>query len=288
MAGDPALDPALFAHRNPTSIAAFARIFGPFARTWFRYTLRGLERLPPPPCLVVGNHSGFGTYEIPCMISAWTQQLGTDRPVHGLAHESGLRIPIWGRWEREMGALPASRETALVALRAGRDVMVFPGGEADACRPVYHARRVVFGKRRGYARLALEAGVPIVPLATIGSHYTVPMAPGGTTLARLLGLKRLMRLETVPLPIGWITAVAALGGTVTGHLPVVLGGLVATAGLLPVPARITSEFLAPIDVSAATANLPEDARVEAAHELVYSALSAAVATMKHEPTQAAT
>jgi 1-acyl-sn-glycerol-3-phosphate acyltransferase len=148
---------------------------------------------------------------------------------------------------------PASREDAVVALKAGHDVLVFPGGDLDACRPFYQPRGVHFGPRRGYIRIALQAGVPVVPVATIGSHYTMLMAPGGAWLARILGLKKLLRTERVPLPL---------------HL-------------WPPPVRITSEALPAMDVIAAAAGMEDEAaRVERAHELVYGAIRDAVANMR--------
>jgi hypothetical protein len=54
-------------------------------------------------------------------------------------------------------------DLARAELAAGRDVITFPGGDLDAGRPFHLPRVVRFGNRRGYAKLALEAGVPIVP-----------------------------------------------------------------------------------------------------------------------------
>jgi 1-acyl-sn-glycerol-3-phosphate acyltransferase len=275
----------LFSGHDPARVEAFSRRFGPFARTWFRYRLRGLERVPPPPCVFVANHSGFGTYEIPCMIAAWHAHFGRGRPVHGLAHGLGIRSPVWGTWLRAMGALPASMENARATLEAGRDVIVFPGGDVDACRPFYQARKVVFGSRRGYARLALAANVPIVPLATIGSHYTVLMAPGGALLARAFGLKRLLRLERVPLPIGWMIAAAAVVAGIARLIPAEVALGVGAIGAAPVPARVTTDALTAIDPRAAGGEGPEAERVERVHDRVFGALAGAVAHMSHRQPQ---
>jgi hypothetical protein len=95
----------------------------------------------------------------------------------------------------------------------------------------------------------------VVPLATIGSHYTMLMAPGGATLARLLRLKRYFRNERLPLPM---------------HL-------------LPPPVRITSELLPPLDLErAAPAASGERERIERAHQLVHGTLVEAVAAMRHD------
>jgi 1-acyl-sn-glycerol-3-phosphate acyltransferase len=238
---------------SPEFFQRTGRLLDALTRFYFRYRLRGLERIPPTPCLLVGNHSALGTMELMCMLGAWWRHFGTRRRVTGLMHDFFLNSPGIGHYYRAIGAVPASRENAVVALKAGHDVLVFPGGDLDACRPFYQPRGVHFGPRRGYIRIALQAGVPVVPVATIGSHYTMLMAPGGAWLARILGLKKLLRTERVPLPL---------------HL-------------WPPPVRITSEALPAMDVIAAAAGMEDEAaRVERAHELVYGAIRDAVANMR--------
>lgn len=246
--------PPLHDDFSPRFFEATGRALHAFCSVYFRYQVRGLERLPAGPCLMVGNHSGLGTAELLCMVAGWWRRFGTTRRVTGMMHDFFISVPGIGHYYRAIGAVHAGRENAAAALAAGHDVVVFPGGDLDACRPFYEPRKVHFGPRRGYLKVALQAGVPIVPMATIGSHYTMPMAPGGMLLSRALGLKRLLRAERVPLPL----------------TPVLL------------PARITSELLPTIDVVGATAEIEDQAeRLEQAHLLVHGALQDAVGRMQH-------
>ena len=64
---------------------------------------------------------------------------------------------------RKAGFLPASREHAAAALKAGAATIVFPGGDYDAFRPTSVRNKIDFAGRKGYVRTAIEAGVPIVP-----------------------------------------------------------------------------------------------------------------------------
>ncbi len=263
----------LLAGRDAKRIARFALVFGPFARVWFRYRMRGLEKLPPAPCLIVANHSAMGICEVLCMLAAWHAHFGDARPIHGLAHDLGVRVPVLGSWLRAAGGVRASRANAMAVLGAGRDVLVFPGGDLDGCRPFYQPRRVHFGGRRGYLHIARAAAVPIVPLATIGSHYTMLMAPGGAIVARTLRLQRLLRIERVPLPVGLMTSLVASALTFARVAPLGAGVALAIAGLTVPPARITSEFLPPIDAS--------DDNTERAHARVHGTLARTVAQMAH-------
>jgi 1-acyl-sn-glycerol-3-phosphate acyltransferase len=269
----------ILAARNPELIAKFVRFARPLLRIWFRFQLRGFERLPPAPCLIVANHSALGLCEIPCMLVGWNEHFGLERPVYGLAHDYGMRTPGLGWVVRSAGGILASHASALTALRAGKDVLVFPGGDIDGVRPFYEHRKVNFGKRRGYVRLAREAGVPIVPLATIGANYTIPMAPGGALLARLLGAKRWLRAERIPLPMNWMGAAAAAGFTMAGRLPVGVGLGLTALGLLPLPVRITSELLEPVSTALEDGE-DHTAHAERIHARVHGELARAVAEMK--------
>lgn len=240
---------------KPAFFERNARKLHTFCRLYFRYQVRGFHQLPQETSLLVGNHSALGMAELMCMTAGWWQHFGTRRRVTGMMHDFFIAMPVVGHYYRAIGAVPANRGNAQAALNAGHDVVVFPGGDLDACRPFYEPREVHFGKRRGYIHVALRAGVPIVPMATIGSHYTWPMAPGGAFLARALGLKALLRSERIPLPM----------------TPMLL------------PARITTEFLPPIDAVAVMAGEEDEAAgIEKVHALVHGALVEAVRHMEHD------
>jgi 1-acyl-sn-glycerol-3-phosphate acyltransferase len=141
-----------------------------------------------------------------------------------------------------------------------------------------------FNDRRGYVRLALERGVKVVPLATLGSHHSYTMLPGGEALACALDLHRRLRTHCLPLPLGGLAAILAIVLAAAGVLWWPIAAMVALLGLVPWPVRVTSELLEPIDVVGETAHLADfEERVEHAHELVHGRLQRAVATMDHEP-----
>lgn len=269
--------------RDPDVIAATARIFGPVADRVFRYELRGLDRIPSSPCLLVGNHSGGGVVEVPCTLLAWHRRFGERRPGYGLTNVLSLGYPVIGGWLRAIGGIDASYENARASLAGGYDTLVYPGGDIDSFRPFYQTRSVNFGTRRGYIRLALEMNVPILPIATIGSHLTYWMMPGNAAIARMLGLKRTsVRLESVPLTLGTLGTAAAVTAAAVGVVPPSIAALTATFAALPMPTRITSEALPAIDLAHELRGVTDpDERVERGHELVLGALRSAVQKMKH-------
>ena len=89
-------------------------------------------------------------------------------------------------------------------------MIVFPGGDYDAFRPIWKANTVDFNGRKGYLRLARKAGVPIVPLGIRGSHYTAPVLWRSTLLPWLLIFPRLIALKRLPITLLGVVGVALI------------------------------------------------------------------------------
>jgi 1-acyl-sn-glycerol-3-phosphate acyltransferase len=180
---------------------------------WFRMEFDGWENLPDPPALLVGIHSGA-----PFVWDAWTvgvqwwRRFGQDRPLHGTAHDVLMAMPLIGRYFRAMGVLPAAPDSMATALAEGRDVAVWPGGEVDSLRPWSERDQANLAGRKGFVKMAIRAGVPIVPIATVGGADVMPVLVRGDQLSRALRLDKLLRLKVFPIAVSlpWGIAPAAL------------------------------------------------------------------------------
>lgn len=265
----------------PRFAAWFGRRLASVNSVWFRYRLRGIEHIPSGPVLFVGNHSGIGIVDAVCLMGV-SQTTLAQRNARAMMHDAFVAAPVIGRIARAFGAVRAERAAARAALEKGYDVVCFPGGNLDSCRPATEHRKVVFGGRRGYVRLALEAGVPIVPMVTLGSHFTYLLMPGGAMLGRLTRSAGWLRSEIIPIPLATVGVLASIAMVACG-LPWWLLALALVALVVPTPARVTTEILAPIDVAASTRHIadPEE-RVELAHRLVLGAIAKHLASMTHE------
>jgi 1-acyl-sn-glycerol-3-phosphate acyltransferase len=226
-----------------------ARVLPPLwraLRAYFRARVEGLERLPAGPFLGVGNHSGGTLIPDTFVWGAGYHALRGRPPLRLLAHDlmfDAYPRPL-ARALARLGAVRASRRRALGALDAGFAVQVYPGGDFDAERPFARRHRVEFAGRTGWARLALEARVPVVPVVAIGGHEALVVLADGRRLARALGLDRRLRLQVLPVSL------ALPYGLFVGPLP----------GYLPLPTQITVRALAPV----ATADYPPGAHADAA------------------------
>lgn len=209
--------------------ASVGRLFG--QGRYFDTHIEGLDRLPPPPVLLVANHSGGTT--IPDVWGfglLWHRHFQGQRPLHVLAHELIFASKATGRYFERCGVLRATPGLGhRVLTEFKRDLVVLPGGDLDTWRTWRERYAVHFAGRTGYARLAIRAGVPVVPVAHAGAHETLMVLRSGRRIAKWLGLQRLARAEVWPLHLSlpW--------GLALGPLP-----------HLPLPARFSYLVGAPI------------------------------------------
>ena len=198
---------------------------------YHRAKVDGVERIPNGPALYVGNHNSLN-YAPEMYLLGWAafRAHGLSAAPYGLTHEFMISIPGVNQLICPLGAVRASHHNGERILQSGHKALVFPGGDLDTGRPYRDRNRIVFGGRKGYIRLALKTGVPIIPVVTAGAHATVMIFDDMRWLARALGAERFLRIKIWPLMLSmpW--------GLTLGAPP----------GFIPFPSRILMEVLEPI------------------------------------------
>ena len=236
-------------------------ILRPVMKRYFRAEVRGSDHIPAVGgALVVSNHSGGQfSLDVPILGIEYYDKFGYDRPIRTLAHDFLFSGPVAEVLQR-LGIIRASRKNADEALRSGHVVVVFPGGDYDACRPTSEQHVVDFNGRTGYVRTAIETGVPIVPVVSIGGQENQLYLTRGVSLVQRLGrIAKAARLNTLPVSIG-----LPFGFSLGGLLP----------PNLPLPTKIVTQVLEPIDVTAQFGKNPDIAVVDAyVREVMQDALT---------------
>lgn len=136
----------------------------PFFLIYFRLDRIGREHLPADgPIIFASNHRSFLDPFI----------IGTlrTRPCFYVAKMELFRRPLQGWFLNSLGAIPVMRDqsdqelltTVRALLERGDSLAIFP--EGTRIRPGSLGR-----PRRGVGRFALETGVPVVPIALIGTE----------------------------------------------------------------------------------------------------------------------
>lgn len=205
-----------------------------FSTMYFRAEVKGFDRVPEDgPVLFVGNHSGGNmTPDSMVFMLGFNTYFGVERPIYALAHSLVTSWPIIGTFASKWGIITARPAAAKLALERENSVLVYPGGDVDTHRPWTARHEIRFDGRKGFLRTAADAGVPIVPVVSVGGQDTFFPITDGRRAAEFLKLDKRARLKVLPvsLALPWGLNV----GDFLGHIPL--------------PAKIRMEILEPIDV----------------------------------------
>jgi 1-acyl-sn-glycerol-3-phosphate acyltransferase len=131
-----------------------------------RTALHDVARLPEGPALLVGNHGPLAV-DTGLLIAAVFRE--RERVVRTLGDRILFTNPIGRQMARSVGGVEASPENARTLLAHGEWVLVYPGGARETVRDPDARYQLDWKGRYGFARIALTAQVPIVPVACIGS-----------------------------------------------------------------------------------------------------------------------
>ncbi len=220
--------------RDPEYIRQTLPALRALSDVYFRGEVRGLENIPAEgPVLLVGNHSG-GTLIADTFVfgQAFYHHFGAEREFHQLAHDLVFKIPGIRATLQPYGTVPASPDNMREALAKDAALLVYPGGDHESYRASWRSSEIDFAGRKGFIRLALELGVPIVPVVAIGGQETALFLGQGHRVAQALRLDKRLRLKVAPVQIGPPFGVTFLDAPLR----------------MPIPAKITVEVLPLIDL----------------------------------------
>jgi 1-acyl-sn-glycerol-3-phosphate acyltransferase len=151
------------------SINLMRPLVGLGSRLFWRLEHKGVEKIPQASGLIVAaNHQSYG--------DPFWLALPIKRPIRFLAWSKAFSWPVIGNGIRLLGAWPlqvegsdpAAIRRSLNWLRDSGVIVIFPEGERG--RPDGSMIRM----KGGAVRMALEAGVPILPVTIRGANRVWP------------------------------------------------------------------------------------------------------------------
>ncbi|NAZ84223.1 1-acyl-sn-glycerol-3-phosphate acyltransferase, partial [Kineococcus sp. R8] len=147
----------------------------PVLKAVYRPWVRGLDRVPASgPVILASNHLSLTD---PIFLPVVLRRRITFVAKADLFTGPGLRGRLGGAFFRGIGMLPVDRSggrasqaaiaAAVGVLRAGEVFGIYPEGTRSPDGRLYRGRT-------GVARIALESGVPVLPVAMIGTEAVFP------------------------------------------------------------------------------------------------------------------
>ena len=135
-----------------------------------KLTVEGTDKVKTlPPCIFYANHRSF--YDIPVMMR------GIPRPLYFLAKKELKKIPFlgWGMSAIGMIFIDRSNRTAAIEsmkkagnqIKRGKSIVTFPEGTRTSSKEM-----IAF--KKGAFHLAKSQGIPLVPVAIIGTEKVLP------------------------------------------------------------------------------------------------------------------
>lgn len=180
---------------------------------YFRVRLEGAARIPAQgAALLVCNHAGALPWDGVILKTALRQAQPGRPGLRWLTDDYVFHSPFLGPCLNRIGAVRACPENADRLLSRGELLAVFPEGTkgiGKLYRERYQLQR--FG-RGGHVKLALRMGVPLIPMAIVGSEESYPLVYKVRAFSKALGMPFipvtplfpwLGPLGLVPLPSRW-------------------------------------------------------------------------------------
>ncbi len=182
-------------------------------RHYFRVETHGIKKVPSGGVLLIANHAGQLPFDGMMIAVAMLLEAEPPRIVRAMGEYWLARLPWIGVAMSRGGMVVGTPEVCGEMLEAGECVLAFPEGVRGMNKPFSERYRLQrFGL--GFMRLALEAQVPIVPVAVVGSEEQQPGLANVPALGRLLGMPAFPLTPTFP----WLGPLGLLPLPVKYHL----------------------------------------------------------------------
>lgn len=185
------------------NLKSFARSWLTLLRSYFRIEVEGLEHIPLQGAAIIApNHSGFAGADAALLVHIIKRE--TRRRPRILAHRAYFDFSAKLKDLAEsFGLRRASYEGGLDVLKKGNLLVLFPEGETGNFKSTLK-RYELQPFHRGFIRMALDAGVPIIPCVIVGAEEA-NLNLGNINLGKWIkGLRIPLPLNFIPLPSKWL------------------------------------------------------------------------------------
>ena len=177
-----------------------SRAFSEIIRGYFDYEVVGLENVPASGrAVLVANH---GILPVDALLWHYAIRDTYGRWPRGLTDRRIFRIPLLRQIFMDLGIVVAHPETGQALLEQEEIVTIMPGGSREAFKPSRERYQLLWKRRKGFVRLAIQTGSPIVPAICIGNDDLYHVFFDGYGLSERIYGKGALLPITLPVGLG--------------------------------------------------------------------------------------
>ncbi|MDX1693821.1 MAG: lysophospholipid acyltransferase family protein [Ketobacteraceae bacterium] len=160
------------------------------------------------PALYVSNHTIYGNLDGPLIYLALYEE--KDIVLRSLGDHFHFQIPGWRTLLQNAGTVEGTPENCHRLMEAGEHILVYPGGGREVAKRKGEQYKLAWKTRTGFARMAMEHGYPIIPVASLGADdaydihydaYDFKASKIGQKLLENKTINRLLRNGDVVFPL---------------------------------------------------------------------------------------
>lgn len=154
---------------------------------WMRFLARyhscevvGVNHVPKTGGVVFAGTHSLASYDL--FIVSFASIEFTGRRVLIVGDDLMFKVPGLAKPLREIGFISGRREVVMEKLRQGEMIGIAPGGMKESLRSSQHRYEFDWSSRKGFAHVAMKAGVPVLPAVCpqadhIYTVYENPLTP---------------------------------------------------------------------------------------------------------------
>uniref|UniRef100_A0A8C3TEU2 Phospholipid/glycerol acyltransferase domain-containing protein n=2 Tax=Chelydra serpentina TaxID=8475 RepID=A0A8C3TEU2_CHESE len=160
-----------------------------YGKLWHGYELHGVEKIPEGPGLIIYYH-GATPIDYLYFMARLCNQKG--RLCHSVADHFTFKMPGIKLLLDIFGVMHGGREECVQILKNGHLLGVSPGGVREAFFSDENYN-LLWGNRKGFAQVAIDAKVPIIPM------FTQNLREGYRTLGKIWSFRWLYEYSRLPI-----------------------------------------------------------------------------------------
>lgn len=172
----------------------------PIYKNYFKVRVFGKDNVDDRPYMITSNHTGQIAIDGMLISTAFAMEIDPPRILRAMVERFFTGLPFVGTWAAQGGAVLGDRQNCEKLLERNQSVLVFPEGVRGVSKSTKDFYKVQ-NFTRGFFRIALSSGVPILPIAVVGAEEVFPYVYQAKTIAKKLGLPALpISANYIPLP----------------------------------------------------------------------------------------